>query len=256
MTPARRLCLTVHAERLHEDPVWQAVRRLLALLERRGGRGTFLVSPLRASVAGIDLGPRLRELEDRGHEVGQHTHYYALAAAPAGRVRFDKRTDASPANLRRCLDHDHARLVAAGLRPRGFVAGAWEIHEPAHDWLVEHGFAYDLSYRSFPLGYANPAAAPGSHRTAPFQRRGLLEIPTTAPLARALRHEILGRPRLPYEVWYVHDYDLPNLRHRAALLGLDHLLGNTLPTTACELAALLGANLEPAPPTAAIAVRH
>jgi len=217
----RQLCLTVHAERLHETPVWHAVRRLAGRLERAGRQATFLVSPLRASVAGVDLGPRLREIAARGHEVGQHTHYYALATG-AGRPSFEKRTDASPENVRRCLDHDHARLLAAGIRPRGFVAGAWTIDDTAREWLVEHGFEYDLSFRSFRLGYDNPAAAAGDGCDDPCVRGGLLALPTTATLASAVRRA-LARGERAHEVIYVHDYDLTALRARLLLAALERV---------------------------------
>jgi len=213
----------VHAERLHEAPVWHAVRRLLHRLERAGRQGTFLVSPLRASVVGVDLGPRLRELAARGHEVGRHTHYYALATGAAG-VSFEKRTDAAPENVRRCLDHDHARLLAAGIRPRGFVAGAWTIHDAAREWLVAHGFAYDLSYRSFRLGYENPAAAAGDGCDGPRVQGGLLALPTTATLALAVRRGLARRERA-HEVVYVHDYDLTAPRARLLLAALERIAG-------------------------------
>lgn len=241
MSAPRRLCLTVHAERLHEASVWHAVQRLLARLERAGGRATFLVSPLRASVAGVDLGPRLRELVARGHEVGQHTHYYALTTGAHG-VSFEKRPDASPENLRRCLDHDHGRLLAAGIRPRGFVAGAWAIHDVAHDWLLEQGFEYDLSFRSFPLGYDSPAAARGDGCDAPFVRRGLLEIPTTATLALAVRRA-LARRDLPHEVVYLHDYDLTAARARLLLAALGGLVGPAERVTVGALKVRLAAGL-------------
>lgn len=241
MSAPRQLCLTVHAERLHQAPVWDAVQRLLGRLERAGGRATFLVSPLRASVAGVDLGPRLRELVARGHEVGQHTHYYAVTTA-GHRVSFEKRSDASPENLRRCLDHDHGRLLAAGVRPRGFVAGAWAIHDVAHDWLVEHGFEYDLTFRSFPLGYHSPAAARGDGCDAPFVMRGLLEIPTTATLARAVRRTLARRDR-PHEVVYLHDYDLTAARSRLLLAALDRLVGPVERVTIGALRVRLAAGL-------------
>ena len=245
----RRVCLTVHAERLHEDPVWRAVERLLDRLERRSGHATFLVSPLRASAAGVELGGRLREVVDRGHEVGQHTHYYPLTVAPGGRITFEKRADASPENLRRCLDHDYARLLSAGVHPRGFVSGAWAVHDEVVDWLLEHGFEYDLSFRRFPLGYHSAAAARGAGCDTPFVHRGLLAIPTTNSLARAVRDEIVGRrepPRiggLPYDVIYVHDYDLTDVRRRVLLATLDRAVGAAARVTVSELKTLVAAGL-------------
>lgn len=252
MTPPRCVCLTVHAERLHDDAVWRAVRGFLTLVERRGGAATFLVSPLRASAAGVDLAPRLRDLVERGHEVGQHTHYYALGAPTTGRVQFAKRTDASPDNVRRCLDHDHARLAAAGVRPRGFVAGAWEPHDAARRWLVEHGFRYDLTRRTFPLRYPGRPVAPGRPGPPSLLAGGLLDVSTNGTLARALRHHV-GRhadPH-PYGVWYVHDYDLVRLRHRAGFRALDHALADVPRITVRQLAELLTAG--PAARTSATA---
>lgn len=236
----RCVCLTVHAERLHEDAVWRALGRLLAVVERRSGAATFLVSPLRASVARVDLGPRLRELADRGHEIGQHTHYYALAEVTAGPVRFEKRTDVSPANVRRCLDHDHARLTAAGIRPRTFVAGAWESPPAAHAWLVEHHFRFDLTRRTFALRYPGRPPSPGTPGDPSILPGGLLDIPTNGTVLHALQRHALGTsPARPYAVWYVHDYDLHHLRHRAALRALDHLLADAPRITIPHLARLL-----------------
>lgn len=237
------VCWTIHAERLHEEPTWAAVQWLLRFLARRDGRATFLVCPLRASAAGIDLAPRLRELADHGHEIGQHTHFYALKSSPMGRIAFEKRTDLSPDNVRRCLDHDLRVLREAGMMPRGFVSGAWAIDDTIFAWLEENGFAYDLSFRSFRLGYRSEVAARGDDRWAPFRHGRLLEIPTTANLATALRDAVVGRDRpsviggQPFRVLYVHDYDLVALRQRLALRAVDATLGSGPRIATAELEA-------------------
>jgi peptidoglycan/xylan/chitin deacetylase (PgdA/CDA1 family) len=236
-------CLTVHAERLHDDATWRHVRWLLDVLERRDGRGSFFVCPLRASTSGVDIAPRIREIAARGHEVGQHTHFYALQAGEGGPPRFEKRTDLSPDNVRRCLDHDLAVLRRAGIQPRGFVAGAWAIDDTVLAWLGENGFAYDLSFRSFPLRYESVPAARGEGCWAPFRQGALLEIPTTASLALALRQALLGRERWPmlgadrFQVLYLHDYDLLDWRQRALLRLLDAWLGRVPRVTAGTLEA-------------------
>lgn len=246
------VCWTVHAERLHEDPTWDAVRWFLEILERRGGRGTFLVCPLRASVVGFDLRPRLHELAQRGHEIGQHTHFYALHPSAVGNVQFEKRTDLTPENIRRCLDHDLRVLRRAGVRPRGFVAGAWAIDDTVFAWLGDNEFTYDLSFRSFRLGYRSESAERGDDRWVPFRNGRLLEIPTTANLKQAVRDAVVGRERWPmvgkdrFRVLYVHDYDLVALRQRLALRAVDFTLGSAPRVTAAELEARSAAWLDAA----------
>lgn len=245
----RLLCLALHAERLHDDPTWHRISRLLAQIERGGGRTTLFVSTLRAAAAGVDLRERLRELRERGHELGQHTHYYETAIA-AGIVSFTKRTALSEENIGRCLALDHETLTAAGIRPRGFVSGGWVIHDSVFSWLVEHGFEYDCSFRSFPLGYHSPAAGAGKSGPEPFDRAdGLLEIPTTATLSLAV-HRRLRRGKasarlgdLRYDVVYLHDYDLIDFRRRAQVAALQLLPGDAAAVPMAELAARVRALL-------------
>ena len=113
-------CLTLHAERMEVDRVWINIDRLLRNLERAGGRATVFVHPFSAIEAGVDLGPRIQNLLGRGHEIAQHTHYYA-PRAPGATTKPVDRMD--PENVVRCLDRDLRYLREAGVDSRGYVAG-------------------------------------------------------------------------------------------------------------------------------------
>jgi peptidoglycan/xylan/chitin deacetylase (PgdA/CDA1 family) len=207
-------CFTLHAERLEHDDVWDRTSALLRSIEGRGGRATLFVHPFTAIEAGADLGPRIRGLLARGHEVGQHTHFYA-PRAPGATGKPESMFTAE--NVRRCLDRDLAYLREAGATPRGFVAGGWAIDDEAGRWLREQGFAYDASVRSFALSYPNPEADRGGGRTAPRVEDGLLMLPTTATVtavARTSAPPVVTRAG-PYAMAYTHDYDLLRASRRA-----------------------------------------
>ena len=214
-------CFTLHAERLERDDVWRRTAGLLSAIERHGGRATLFVHPLTAIEAGADLGPQIREILSRGHEVGQHTHFYAPRDGGAD-PDVNPVTVLSDDNVRRCLDRDLAYLREAGADPRGFVAGAWAINDEALRWLRERRFAYDASVRSFALGYDNPDAAAGDGWTAPILEDGLLRLPTTATVTGVARggETPLVTDGGSYEMTYVNDYDLiqPTRRVAAALV--------------------------------------
>jgi peptidoglycan/xylan/chitin deacetylase (PgdA/CDA1 family) len=177
---------TFHAERLERDDVWRRTSDLLEALEARGGHATLFVDPSAAIEAEFDLGPRLLELLDRGHEVGQRTHV--------------------PEPIEGSLDRDLHYLRQRGVEPGGFVAGGWAISQEALRWLREHGFAYDAS------------ALSSEGWTAPLVQDGLLRLPTTTSLIRIAQHR--GQPMiagtLAYELGYIHDDDLIAFTRRMA----------------------------------------
>jgi len=202
------LCPVLHAERLHEDSSWRAVRRLLEVVEKRDGRMTLFVSPFWPLVYDVDITSRLAEIAGRGHEIAQHTHYYDWDGQLPDRYR--KRTELADANVVRCLDRDRDALCQSGFVPLGFSSGGWESPAALPPWLASHGFAYDCSRRAYVAG--DPSRASGA----------VLDIPTTHSLKSALRDVVLGRlagqrvGSANVAVYYAHDYDLVSATRRLA----------------------------------------
>jgi peptidoglycan/xylan/chitin deacetylase (PgdA/CDA1 family) len=227
-------CISVHAERLERDDVWRRTDAFLHRLERSGGRATVFVHPRSAIATGADLGPRIRALLERGHEIGQHTHFYADEEEEGKPL-----SDFSADGVRRCLERDHRLLCNAGAEPRGFVAGAWAIVDAVGPWLRGHGFAYDASVRAFPLSYKSDTTSRGDGWNAAEKEDGIVQLPTTAPVSAILRGR-LRRARVgdvEYELLYVHDHDLLRARSRAATAALLATGRHVRWTTAAELAA-------------------
>jgi hypothetical protein len=242
MTARERFhCVVLHAERLERDAVWRATRRFLRWVAAAGGRATVFVHPLSAIEARTDLGPRLREIADGGHEIGQHTHFYA----PREPGSDAPTTDLSPSVVRGCLERDLAYLRAAGFPPRGFTSGGWAIVPDVSEWLRSNAFDYDSSYRSFDLTYANAAAAPGGGSTAAVARDGIVRLPTTASVRVAIeavlyrRDESLRAPGFRYDLAYTHDYDLVVARRQIAAHALVRAWRSGPWRTAGELAELV-----------------
>ena len=132
------------------------------------------------------------------------------------------------------------QLSDAGATPRGFVAGAWAIVDEVTPWLRDHGFAYDASVRAFPLSYDAGAAWRGNGWTGTEIEEGLVRLPTTAPVSRAVRGRV-PRARIAeteYELLYLHDYDLLRRSHRLAARAMIARGRHVRWTTAAELAAL------------------
>jgi hypothetical protein len=201
--------LAVHAERLHEDRVWNRVRRIAGWMQRRGLCATFFTYPFRAQVAGRAISDRVQEIATRGHEIAQHTHFYAGAATE----KPFRRDDLGEDNVVGCLRRDSASLTQMGCRPRGFTAGAWRVNEGVYRALIELGFAYDCSSRLY-TGQTPAAELDRVWLREPELRQmrsgSVLCLPSTCSLgewfkwARKLRTE----GPLPYQLVYFHDYDL------------------------------------------------
>ncbi|CEP68819.1 Polysaccharide deacetylase [Moorella glycerini] len=84
-------------------------------------QGTFFVYPFRAQVAGAEISERVQEIAAFGHEIAQHTHFYAGTKID----KPDKVNDLSKENIARCLQRDFETLCDMGFRPYGFTAGGW-----------------------------------------------------------------------------------------------------------------------------------
>ncbi len=219
-----RSTLSFHAERLEDDAVWSRVRKVLDVVGSRGGRATLFVEPLSAQLKGFDLKERLEWAASGGYEIALHTHFYQLIGPPGAPTGFRKGARPTDEDVTRCLDEGLAYLDCRGFRPRGFVSGAWAISPLAFDWLAEHDFVYDCSFRTFPLRYPNPAARAGDDASSPSRIGGLLELPTTGSAAVALAASVVpwaNEPQVsgptPYRHVYLHDYDLLRPRWWAAL---------------------------------------
>ncbi|MEM1590200.1 MAG: hypothetical protein QW175_07270, partial [Candidatus Bathyarchaeia archaeon] len=104
---------------------------------------TFFIYPFRAQVAGKDTTPQVMVLSALGHEIGQHTHFYAGTKID----KPDKVNDLSQANIMYCIRRDFETLRSMGVQPKGFTAGAWIVNEAVWDTLIELGFTYDCSTR-------------------------------------------------------------------------------------------------------------
>jgi hypothetical protein len=204
------LALALHAERIYSDGVWNRTRRLALAVSQLGGALTFFVYPYRAQVAGKDISQRVRWLASHGHEVAQHTHFYAGQRTEGP----TKSTDLSEGNIRRCLQADQRTLRSMGCVPRGFTAGAWHVNDSILRSLVEMGIEYDSSAR---LRSCGSPATPQAHHlwlTAPRLwnqgERALLLLPTTCSIGQWFRwgRRIPARESCGYQSVYLHDYDL------------------------------------------------
>jgi peptidoglycan/xylan/chitin deacetylase (PgdA/CDA1 family) len=240
VTPYR--VLTIHAESLQKDLVWERVSDALAGLERRRIRATLFVHPLGAIREGIDISGRVRELADRGHEIGQHTHYYSHYEVRPDES-LSKGTEMTPENIASRLEEDFAYLAACGQVPRGFVSGGWALHPSIFEWLSGRGFAYDCSHRTYRLRYPNPRAVEGDNCPAPHRIGDVFEIPTTAPIADVLRRRRAGRTlvdgTLAYDLFYLHDTDLARAHQRVALRWVVSTARAAAFVSARELASIL-----------------
>jgi len=206
------LCL--HTERLHDDQVWRRVQAALDELDKRGRKITFLVYPMRSLAAGRNVRERVKELAARGHEVGQHTHFYSGPVTE----RPHKRSDLSDKNVRECIARDYHWLTECVARPKGFCAGNFMMTETAFETLAEFGFLYDCSAR---LPWErNDFEAPHpwleSAEVREFDGRPLVLMPNTEYLTltqllhprRRNRTASLAGESGSYQLVINHDYDL------------------------------------------------
>jgi len=235
----RFVCPTMHAEHLHMEPVWSATR---ATLERSRLRWTMFVDPLLARIEGFDLAPVLAWIADHGHEVAMHTHHHKLVGEPGRTTGFVLGEQLSEADIHRCLQENFDYFVERGHVPKGFVSGSWLVLDAIYEWLAAHGFDYDSTLRTYAA--AGPWSSFVDDAQCPTARRvkGLLEVPTTAPLTpqlkamvrRSRRSVVLGN--LVYDLYYLHDYDLVRLHKRVAVHLLDRLAPESAAATVSELA--------------------
>ncbi len=214
--------LAFHAERLHEDQVWKRLQGVLRLMRLRRIRATFFIYPFRAAVVAKDIGERVRFLAEEGHEIGQHTHFYAGTKID----KPDKVNDFSEANVVHCLWRDFEILCSTGVQPKGFTAGSWKINETILNTLIDLGFTYDCSSRfPKPKGIEQPHYYYHWLVSSQFYtnvKGGLLRLPTTCSLGEWFKwgRNVRTQGILPYQLIYLHDYDLLSFRNYLLLWGV------------------------------------
>ena len=228
--------LAFHAEKLYDDQVWKKVKQVAAWMSHRGIESTFFVYPFRAQVVKIDISERVRALAALGHEIGQHTHFYAGTKID-GHGKVD---DFSETNIEHCLRRDFETLCQIGVPPKGFTAGAWVINDTVLGALVKLDFTYDCSAH-----FPKPTGTPDSPnrrwlRTSQLYTTPagtLLCLPTVCSLGEWFKwgwRVKIDEP-VPYQLVYLHDYDLQSPRNYLPLwafliiTGRNHFLsGNVL----------------------------
>ena len=201
--------LAFHAEKLHDQHVWKKVKRVAEWMTQQNIKATFFVYPLRAAVAGKSIAERVQRLGALGHEIAQHTHFYAGVKI----AEHEKLDDLSETNVVHCLRRDFETLMNFGFSPKGFSAGSWYINDAILDELVALGFVYDCSAQ-FPRPNASPAGPNYRCLRRPryySKSNGrLLCLPTTCSLGEWFKWG--GRMRREsdqcYQIVYLHDYDL------------------------------------------------
>src|SRR2546428_8026036 len=104
MAPAT--ILAIHAEKLHDERVWRRVKKMAIWMAQRNWRATFFVYPFRAQVAGREIADRVQTLATLGHEIGQHTHFYADTRID----KPNKMDDVSEENVLHCVQRDFETL--------------------------------------------------------------------------------------------------------------------------------------------------
>jgi hypothetical protein len=214
----RPIALVFHAEKLHVDHVWREVEKVAHRLAARDVRATFFVYSFPAAVAAVDITARVRWLGSLGHEIAQHTHFYA-----GSRIRKNEKVDdLSDANVVHCLQRDFEALRQSGFLPKGFTAGSWYVNDTVLSTLIGLGFDYDCSAQLL-----TPRAAGCS----PHQRwlgapqffdntaGRLLCLPTTCSLGQWFKSaaRLVKENQAAYQLIYLHDYDLLNIVERSML---------------------------------------
>lgn len=232
------LCL--HTEMLHDERVWRRLQTVLDRMDEKGAKATFLIYPLRSIAAGADVKARVREIAARGHDVGQHTHFYVGDVVE----RTRKRTDLSDANVKACIIRDYEWLMACGVEPKGFCAGNFMTTETVFETLARMGFIYDCSAR-LPWerkSYELPHPFLDGAEVRSIDGSRLVLLPNTEYLtlaqylhpARRRRSALMVNRERSYQLLVNHDHDL--LIGKVWLGALLHTRGGTRIVTVRRIA--------------------
>lgn len=219
-------CFVFHTELLFNDNVWRRVRRMLPLLQRFKICATFFtMAPFHARCRPKNESEWLRRLEyinQNGHEIGLHTHFYDDDSG--------KKVTLSPERITFLIARDASYFRDKGFEITGFSGGAWMLNKDVYAALIRNGFSHDCTAHSFPIGYLQSSK---NHISAlnPFIAQSssgnIIEIPTNGSLSSAAKY-FLRNFRLPcptgikakYLLIYLHDYNLLNPLVRLTLFFL------------------------------------
>ncbi|HRZ79998.1 MAG TPA: polysaccharide deacetylase family protein [bacterium] len=125
-----------------DDPVYSSgLRRFLDLLDSEGIKGTFFITAFGFNEKNI---PVLKEIVDRGHEIGNHSfsHDYRLTLMPTGEIEKD-------------IAENHKFIEqVSGYRCTGFRSPGYNSSPGIISVLKKAGYSYDSSFFPSPLYYA------------------------------------------------------------------------------------------------------
>lgn len=116
-----------------------ALPRFLDALDEAGLRATFFMVGRDALVP--EHGRIAREMVERGHEVGNHSHSHPYNFASLTREQ----------KVREIETAEHAIADATGERPVGFRTPSCDVDEETIQILAEQGYTYDASTFPSPL---------------------------------------------------------------------------------------------------------
>jgi peptidoglycan-N-acetylglucosamine deacetylase len=154
-------------QRSHGDPAWTQHRSYLPalmpplfdLLDEHSCRITFFV--VGADAAAPTKAPWIRMINERGHEVGNHSFNHECWMQRYS--RDDINSDLARA--------EEAIVAATGTRPRGYRGPAFSWSPTLLDVLAERGYVYDASTLPTYLGPLARAYFLATARLTPEQRR-------------------------------------------------------------------------------------
>lgn len=208
------VALTFHAEMLFDDRVWSRVRQMLRWLQRYTAYVTFFtMAPYHERCRPKDESiwlSRLRFIEQEGHQIGLHTHFY--------KDDYGKEISFSKERVSFLIQRDASYFRQHGFQITGFAGGGWILDPNVYLALLQNKFTHDCTAHMFEIDYVQSR---GHHlvTSKPFWVQegdnGLLEIPTNALLSSAIKSSMrnLSLPHIEthnarYSLIYLHDYDL------------------------------------------------
>ena len=192
------VCITFHTERLHDDLLWERIKKLVDFFEKNNVCATwFSFNPTfhvykEQGFSEEKWKERLRYIANHGQVIEQHTHFYK---------RYKGDYDLSNDHIYQRIKEDKEWLENQGYKISGFVSGGWRLNQGIINTLSDLGFKYDCSARSSIKKHLNDR----DHLILPkpIRNGNLWLIPTTSSVKEAL---FFGKK----DVVYLHDYDLQN----------------------------------------------